>query len=53
MSIFQIVGLFFGCAWVWIIYEWWRAPMLKEMEDGSFKTLRPAKKLSDLFKSKK
>jgi hypothetical protein len=31
----------------------WRAPMYEERPDGSFKTIRPAKKLSDLFKKKK
>jgi hypothetical protein len=38
---------------LWVAYEIWRAPMLEERPDGSFKVLRPEKKLSDLFKRKK
>lgn len=53
MSIFQIVGLFFGCLWIWIIYELWRAPMMRENEDGTYTTIRPEKKFRDLFKKKK
>ena len=53
MSTFQIISLVFVCIWLWIIYEWWRAPMYEERPDGSFKTIKPAKKLSDLFKKKK
>ncbi len=39
--------------WGWVVYEAWRAPMMRENEDGSFTTIKPAKKLSDLFKKKK
>jgi hypothetical protein len=38
--------------WIWIIYEVWRAPMLKENEDGTYTTIVPEKKLKDLFKKK-
>lgn len=50
MSTFQILGLIFAIVWLWIIYEWWRAPLVKEQPDGDRKIIRPAKKLSDLFK---
>lgn len=35
---------------VWMIYEFWRAPLMKENEDGSFTTIRPAKKIKDLWR---
>ena len=53
MSTFEIVGLVFVCLWVWIIYEWWRAPLVEEQPDDDRKIIKPAKKLSDLFKKKK
>jgi hypothetical protein len=37
----------------WMAFEIWRAPMLEEMPDGSFRTIKPTKKLSELFKRKK
>jgi hypothetical protein len=39
--------------WVWIAYEVWRAPFMKENEDGTYTTIRPEKKFRDLFKKKK
>jgi hypothetical protein len=39
--------------WIWIFYEAWRAPLMRENEDGSWTTIKPTKKLSDLFKKKK
>lgn len=38
---------------VWIAFEMWRAPLMEETEDGGLRTIRPAKKLSDLFKKTK
>jgi len=35
---------------LWIGFEIWRAPLLKENEDGSWETIKPTKKLKDLFK---
>ena len=49
LTIFGIVFVF----WVWVIYEGWRAPMMEEQPDGSWKTIKPEKKFSDLFKKKK
>jgi hypothetical protein len=39
--------------WIWIFYEAWRAPMMRENEDGTYTTIRPEKKFGDLFKKKK
>ncbi len=36
---------------LWIAYEMWRSPLIEETPTG-FKTIRPAKKLKDLFKKK-
>jgi hypothetical protein len=47
-----IFGIVFVLFWGWVIYEGWRAPLMRENEDGSFTTIRPEKKLSDLFKKK-
>lgn len=30
---------------IWVAYEVWRAPQLEEQEDGSWKTIKPTKKL--------
>jgi hypothetical protein len=35
---------------LWMGYSGWSAPLMKENEDGSWTTLRPEKKFSDLFK---
>lgn len=53
MSGLTIFWVVFALVWVWIIYEGWRAPMMKEQPNGTYKTIRPAKKLSDLFKKNK
>jgi hypothetical protein len=42
-----IIGTF-----LWLGYEMWRAPLLEEKEDGTWKTIKPTKKLSDLFKKR-
>ena len=39
--------------WIWIFYEAWRAPLMRENEDGTYTTIKPEKKLKDLFKKKK
>lgn len=37
---------------LWMIYSGWSAPLMKENKDGSFTTIRPERKFSDLFKNK-
>ena len=53
MSNLTFFAIGFIIFWIWIIYEAWRAPMMRENEDGSYTTIRGEKKLSDLFKKKK
>lgn len=47
------LGIVFIFTAIWIAYEIWRAPLMEETEDGGLRTIRPTKKLSDLFKKKK
>jgi hypothetical protein len=35
---------------LWVAYEFWRAPLLEETEDGGWIIKKPAKKLSDLWR---
>ena len=37
---------------LWMIYAGWSAPLMRENADGSFTTIRPERKLSELFKKK-
>ena len=52
MSDLTIFGTFFILYWLWIAYEFWRAPLMEEQPDGTWKTIRSTKKLKDLFKKK-
>ena len=52
MSGITIFGIVFVLFWIWIIYEGWRAPMMRENEDGTYTTIIPEKKFRDLFKKK-
>jgi hypothetical protein len=53
MSNLTTFAIGFIAFWIWILYEAWRAPLMRENEDGSYTTIRGEKKLSDLFKNKK
>jgi hypothetical protein len=48
-----IFGIVFVILWIWIMYAGWSAPLMEEQSDGTWKTIKPEKKLSDLFKKKK
>ena len=48
------LGIFAIGVALWMAYELWRAPLLRQdREDGPFITVRPKRKLSNLFKRKK
>jgi len=53
MSGYTILGIIFLAIFLWLAFEIWRAPLMEETEDGGLRTIRPTKKLSDLFKKKK
>ncbi len=42
-----IVGTF-----LWMAFEMWKAPLLRENPDGSWTTIRKEKKIIDFFKKK-
>ena len=37
---------------LWIAFEMWKAPILRENPDGSWTTIKESKKIMDLFKKK-
>lgn len=37
---------------LWMAYEIWKAPLLKENLDGSYTTIKKPKKIMDFFKKK-
>jgi hypothetical protein len=52
MSNLTFFAIGFIVFWIWIFYEAWRAPLMRENEDGSYTTIRGEKKFSDLFKKR-
>jgi hypothetical protein len=42
-----VIGTF-----LWIAFEMWKSPLLKENPDGSYTTITKEKKIIDLFKKK-
>lgn len=53
MSGYTIFGITLVVTSLWMAYEIWRAPLMQETEDGGLRTIRPTRKLRDLFKKKK
>ena len=49
----KYIALFLIIIGLWIAYEIWRAPLMEESENGTYKTKRPIKKLSDLWRKQK
>jgi hypothetical protein len=43
-----VIGTF-----LWIAFEMWKAPLLRENPDGSWTTIRKEKQIIDFFKKKK
>jgi hypothetical protein len=37
---------------LWIAFQIWKAPLLRENPDGSWTTIEESKKIMDLFKKK-
>ena len=48
----KYVALLMIITGLWIAYEIWRAPLLEETENGNYRTKRPTKKLSDLWRKR-
>ena len=47
---------FIGCCMIvfalWVSFQIWKAPLLKENPDGSWTTIEKEKEIMDLFKKK-
>ena len=37
---------------LWVVFEMWKAPLLRENPDGSWTTIKDSKKIMDFFKKK-
>ncbi len=37
---------------LWLTYEIWKAPLLRQNPDGSYTTIKESKKIMDFFKKK-
>jgi hypothetical protein len=37
---------------LWMAFEMWKAPLLRENPDGSYTTIRESKKIMDFFNKK-
>jgi hypothetical protein len=46
------LGIVMMCSGIWIAFEIWKSPLLKENPDGSWTTIRKEKKIMDFFKKK-
>jgi len=49
MTLIILVGILF----VWMIYSYWSAPLMRENEDGSWTTIKPERKFTELFGKRK
>jgi hypothetical protein len=50
--IINIIAIFMILSGLWIAFEIWKAPLLRENPDGSWTTIKESKKIMDLFKKK-
>ena len=48
----QVIGIMMILGTLWMCFEIWKAPLLKENPDGSWTTIKESKKIMDLFKKK-
>ena len=46
------LGIAMMCSGLWIAFEIWKSPLLRENPDGSWTTITKEKKIMDLFKKK-
>ena len=52
MDMLNILGIALILFAAWICFEVWRAPLMRENEDGSWTTIKPQRKLFKKNKSK-
>ena len=46
------LGIGMMCSGIWIAFQIWKAPLLRENPDGSWTTIEESKKIMDFFKKK-
>jgi hypothetical protein len=46
------LGIGMMCSGLWITFQIWKAPLLRENPDGSWTTIENEKKIMDFFKKK-
>ena len=46
------LGIGMMCSGVWIAFQIWKAPLLRENPDGLWTTVEKEKKIMDFFKKK-
>jgi len=49
----QIIGILMILGALWMCFEIWKAPLLRENPDGSYTTIEESKKIMDFFKKKR
>ena len=49
----QIIGGLIVLSTLWIAFEMWKAPLLRENPDGSWTTIEESKKIMNFFKKKR
>ena len=52
MNILNILAIVLVVFAIWLCFEVWRAPLMRENEDGSWTTIRPQRRLFKKQKSK-
>lgn len=50
--IINIIGICIILFALWLSFEIWKAPLLRENPDGSWTTIEESKKIMDFFKKK-
>jgi hypothetical protein len=50
--VLYFIGICILLSVLWMIFEMWKAPLLKENPDGSWTTITKEKKIMDFFKKK-
>jgi hypothetical protein len=46
------IGICILLSVLWMVFEMWKSPLLRENPDGSWTTIRKEKKIVDFFKKK-
>jgi hypothetical protein len=50
--VLYFIGICILLSFLWVVFEMWKSPLLRENPDGSWTTIRKEKKIMDFFKKK-